>query len=71
MMISPEMWYDEYVKGKDKNEQLKILKELDDEIKDLQTKKLPDNILIDPSPEVQISMLKDYRKYLKSKLKGI
>lgn len=71
MMIGPEMWYDEYVKGKDKTEQLKILKELDDKIKDLLIKKFPDNIIINPNPEVQISILREYKKYLKSKLKNL
>lgn len=71
MMIGPEMWYDEYVKGMNKCELLKILKELDDKIKDLLIKKFPDNIIINPNPEVQISILREYKKYLKSKLKNL
>lgn len=47
------------------------LKELDDKIKDLLIKKFPDNIIINPNPEVQISILREYKKYLKSKLKNL
>lgn len=50
MMIGPEMWYDKYVKGMNKCEQLKILKELDDKIKDLLIKKVPRQYNNQPKP---------------------
>lgn len=50
MMIGPEMWYDENVKGMNKCEQLKILKELDDKIKDLLIKKVSRQYNNQPKP---------------------
>ena len=70
MMMSPEAYYQSYLKGKNKAEILKVINALTQEIKELkETIATPDYIpLIVPSESVQLSCAEDYLKRAEEEL---
>lgn len=68
MMISPESFVEFELKGKSQEEVFKIIGELKDEIerlKEIVEKHDIEDYMIKPSPDVQLSVNKDYLKAAK------
>ena len=72
MMISPEAFYEEEVKGKSRDEIETLVRELEEEISELKKEiDNPQRIKIMPTPETMLSVTKEYLKKAKEALESL